>query len=122
MLVLVTGCSTMQPVAEPRDFVKTRQPSIVWLSRSSQQAMVALEGPRLVGDSIVGFVDGEYMEIPMSEVRTMQAKQYSRSRTTTFLLGLTGAVAAGVILLSGGMGHNVDPTEEDDIGIIRFSR
>jgi len=117
MLVLVTACSTMQPVAQPRDFIQTRQPAVVWLSHD-QQAMISMDAPRLVGDSVVGFVEGEYTEIALSRITGMQAKQYSRSRTTGFILGLVGLTAAVVLTVTGGHGANPEMDGEDDIGIL----
>jgi hypothetical protein len=122
LLVMMTACSTMQPVAQPRDFLLTRQPAVIWLSKSSDQTMVAVDAPKLLGDSIVGFVEGDYVEIPIKDVKSMQARQYSRSRTTAFLLG-AGALAVGLALIvTGGLGSNSDMIDEDDIGIIRFGR
>lgn len=121
MLVMVTACSTMQPVARPREFMQARQPSIVWVDHAGQQ-MVSIEGPQLMGDSIVGFIEGEYTEIPMSQIRSMQAKQYSRSRTTAFLAGMVAVAAAAIFLVSGGTGSTSDQIDEDDIGMTPLNR
>lgn len=122
MLVLLVGCQTMQPVAEPRVFLQSRQPSVVWLAKSSDPTMFVLEGPQLLGDSIVGFVEGEYTEIPIATIKSMQAKQYSRGRTTAFLVGAGAAVLALTFIITGGMGSSYDMTDEDDIGILQFRR
>ena len=120
LLLTMTACTSMQPVAQPREFVATRQPAVVWLSKATEPNMFVLDSPKLVGDSIVGFIEGEYAEIPIMQIRSMQAKQYSRGRTTAFALG-TAAVALGAFLLiSGGHGAAPDMDGEDDIGIIRF--
>lgn len=118
MLLLVTACSTMQPVAQPREFLQTRQPSVVWLSRDSEQTMLSMDAPRLIGDSIVGFVEGEYMEIPLASVKGMQAKQYSRARTTGFMIGLAGLAVAALFLISGGTGAHMEEDGENEIGIL----
>ena len=118
MLVLVTACSSMQPVAQPREFLQSRQPSVVWLSQESQQTMVSVDAPRLIGDSIVGFVEGEYVEIPITSVRGMQARQYSRGRTAAFIVGLVGVAVAMLVVVSGGIGANPEMDGEDDIGIL----
>lgn len=121
MLLMMTACTTMQPVSRPREFMKSRQPSVVWVNHSGQK-LVSLEGPQLVGDSIVGFIEGEYTEIPMSQIESMHAKQYSRSRTTAFVAGMVGVAAAAILLLSGGMGAGMDEIGEDDIGIVPLNR
>jgi hypothetical protein len=122
LMLMMTACSTMQPVAQPRDFLEARSPSVIWLSKSSDPNLVALDGPKLMGDSIVGFIEGEYTEIALSQIKQIQAKQYSRSRTTAFLIG-AGAVAVGLFfVIQGGHGATYDQNEEDDLGIVRFRR
>ena len=122
MLVTLTACSTMQPVAQPREFMATRQPSVVWVSKASEPNMLVLDAPKLIGDSIVGFIEGEYTEIAMGQIRAMQARQYSRGRTTAFAVGAVATVIGAFLLIQGGHGANPELDGEDDIGIIRFRR
>jgi hypothetical protein len=122
MLVTLTACSTMQPVTQPREFMAARQPSVVWLAKSSEPNMFVLEAPKLVGDSIVGFIEGEYTEIALNQIKAMQAKQYSRSRTTLFVVGAAALVGGLFLVVKSGGGANYDMDGEDDIGIIRFRR
>ena len=122
MLVLVTACSSMQPVAQPREFLESRQPSVVWLSRDAVQSMVAMDAPRLMGDSVVGLVEGDYQEIPLASVKAMQARQYSRGRTIGFLAAIAATTVAALVLISGGLGTGVDMNEEDDVGILPIGR
>lgn len=122
MLIMVTACSTMQPVAQPQEFLRTRQPSVVWLSQESRQSMISVDAPRLIGDSIVGFVEGEYVEIHIASVKGMQARQYSRSRTTAFVLGIVGVAAVMALTVGGGLGANHDKVDEEDIGILPVFR
>jgi hypothetical protein len=122
LLLTMTACTSMQPVAQPREFMATRQPAVVWVSKAAEPNMFALDAPKLIGDSIVGFIEGEYTEIPIPQIRAMQARQYSRGRTVAFALG-TAVVAVGAFLLiKGGGGATFDQNEEDDLGIIRFGR
>jgi hypothetical protein len=122
LLLMMTACSTMQPVSQPRAFLESQRPAVVWLSKTNDQTMLALNAPQLVGDSVVGFVEGEYSEIALSQIRSMQAKQYSRGRTTAFVAG-AAAIAVGLFfVVSGGHGSNTELDGEDDIGIIRFRR
>ena len=122
LLLTMTACTSMQPVAQPREFMATRQPSVVWVSKASEPNMFALDAPKLIGDSIVGFIEGEYTEIPIPQIRAMQAKQYSRGRTMAFALGTAAAAVGAFLLIKGGHGATPDQDGEDDIGIIRFRR
>jgi hypothetical protein len=114
ILVTVTGCSTMQPVAQPREFMQARKPGRIWVTRQATPTMVEVSAPQMVGDSLVGFVEGEYVEIPFNDVQTVQARQYSRSRTMAFILGISAVVVGGLILAGGGLGSNM---VEDDCDV-----
>ena len=119
MLVVVTGCSTMQPVSTPKPFLETSQPRVIWVTRQASPTMITVTGPRLMGDTIVGFVEGEYTELPLVEVKSVQAKQYSRPRTAAFLVGLTAVSVAVALLMTGGQGEHLQDDGENEIGIIR---
>jgi|SRR5687768_4331857 len=107
ILVTVTACSTMQPVAQPREFMQLRKPGTVWVTRQAIPAMVELNAPQMVGDSLVGFIEGEYVEIPFNQVQSIQAKQYSRGRTMAFILGVSAVVVGALLLTGGGLGSNM---------------
>src|SRR5688572_14266204 len=106
ILATVMGCSTMQPVAQPREFMRSRKPKTVWITQESANTMVALNAPQLVGDSLVGFIEGEYVEIPMVQIQGIQAKQYARGRTVAFILGMTAAAIAGLLIMGSGLGES----------------
>jgi hypothetical protein len=114
ILVTVTACSTMQPVAQPREFMQARKPGTIWVTRQETASMVELNAPQMVGDSLVGFVEGEYVEIPFNQVRSIQAKQYSRGRTMAFILGISAVVVGGLLIAGGGVGANM---VEDDCDV-----
>jgi hypothetical protein len=119
LLLTMTGCTVMAPVAGPKEFIPVHEPSIVWVRASGSAQTIALEGPRLVGDTIVGFVEGEYTELPLAQIETMRARQFSRGRTTTLLAGM-GALAVGLFfVLGGGHGSAAEGLDEDDIGFRR---
>ena len=116
LLLSMTGCTVMAPVAGPREFIPVHEPSIVWVRASGSAETIALEGPRLVGDTIVGFADGEYMELPLAQIETMRARQFSRGRTTTLVAGMSALAVGLFFVLGGGHGSAVEGLDEDDIG------
>jgi hypothetical protein len=119
LLVTMTGCTVMAPVAGPRQYIPTHEPSVIWVKRADAAQTIAIEGPRVIGDTLVGFVLGEYTELPLIQVQSVRARQFSRSRTTALLIGM-GALAVGLtFILSGGHGGALDPTDEEDIGFRR---
>lgn len=119
LLISVTACTSMQPVAQPREFMQMRRPPVVWVSQGTEIGMMAVESPKLEGDSLVGFVEGEYTEIAMNSVKSMQAKQYSRKTTALFAVGVSAVLATLLFVVKGGSGSGQDMTGEEDIGIIR---
>lgn len=119
LIFTTTGCSAMAPVVAPKDFIEARRPAVVWVTTTSEPAMKQIDGPKLQGDTLVGFIEGEYTEIPLNNVKAMQARQYSRKKTTLFAI-IGSAILAGVIFaIEGGVGSNTEMDGEDDIGIIR---
>ena len=121
LLATLAGCTTMRPVnGPPKEFITVHEPSVVWVTRAEPATPIALEAPRVLGDTIVGFVEGEYTELPVTQIRTVQAKQFSRGRTTAFLVGM-GVLAAGLtFVLAGGHGTAAEMLEEEDIGVRLF--
>jgi hypothetical protein len=119
LIFSTTGCSAMAPVAQPKNFVEARRPEVVWLTTTDEPVMKQLDGPKLQGDTIVGFIEGEYTEIPLVNVKAMQAKQYSRKKTTLFALIASAIVVGLIFTIEGGVGADTDMIGEDDIGVIR---
>src|SRR3712207_869395 len=78
LLLATAACSSVQPIAQPREFIATRQPQTVWVTTSEWTEPVPVIQPKVVGDTIGGTVYGEYMQVPLAQVSSVQAKQYSR--------------------------------------------
>lgn len=112
LLLSFVSCTTLKPVADANSYVSTSRPSEVWVKTDDRT--VLLEGPRLLGDTLVGFVDGEYREFLPGEVRSMQVRRPASGRTALFVSGLVvvGAVLIGM-LASTGPSSSL-PTPEDD--------
>lgn len=101
--VLAGGaCSTLRPVATPMQFIPTERPSQVWVT-TSENATMRLEGPRLLGDTLVGFVAGRYEEIPLPQARTMWVRTPAPKRTAFLVAGLA-IVGAGLLYMLAGNG------------------
>ncbi len=92
---LVTACRTVVPVPSPAQYVSTKAPGLVWVTKTDN-TVLALGSPHVVGDTLTGFVKGgEYLEMPLSNVQSMRASVAAPHRTALLVgtVTLVGAVA-----------------------------
>jgi len=88
-------------VPSPAHFVATKSPGMVWVTKTDN-TVVALQSPQIIADTLGGFVKGDFIEMPLSSVLSMRARQAAPRRTALLLSGLTlgGAVALAIALHS----------------------
>ncbi|MGH7607585.1 MAG: hypothetical protein ACREME_09610 [Gemmatimonadales bacterium] len=112
LLLSMVACTTLRPVSDYQTYVSTARPHRVWVT-PRDAAPLLLDGPRLIQDTLVGFVDGRYREFAPADVQQVQVRTPARGRTA-FLVGaavVLGAVALSV--LSGGGPDTYIPSPED---------
>jgi hypothetical protein len=95
LVPLLAACSTVVPVASPGEYISTEQPERVWVTRADG-AVIVLDAPQLFGESLVGFVNGNYEEMPLGQVTQLQARRAAPGRTVLLIAG-TVVVIGGVI-------------------------
>lgn len=112
LMFSLVSCSTLRPVADANSYLSTTRPTQVWVR--TDQRTVMLEGPRLLGDTLVGFVDGEYREFLPGEVRGVDVRKPARGRTALLVSGMVivGAFLIGALASTGPA--SAQPTPEDD--------
>ncbi len=87
----------------PAQFIAAKAPQIVWVTTAGN-SQVALLSPRVRADTLGGLADGvHYVEMPLSTVQSMRARQPAVRRTLFLVGGLTLAVAS-LAAISGGTG------------------
>jgi len=111
-IALLAACSTLQPVAAPQQFIPTAQPTRIWVTQSDNSTLM-LEAPRLLGDTLVGFVGGRYQELLLPQVRWMGVRQPAPRRTTVLVAGLV-FVGAGLIAMLASSGPGGGPMGGED--------
>lgn len=112
LLGSMIGCTTLRPVADYQQYVRSTQPSQLWITPQDAKP-IRLEAPRFVNDTLVGFVSGHYREFAPGDVRRVQVRQPATGRTM-ILVG--AAVTVGALLLSilaSGGPDTYIPTPED---------
>ena len=114
LLASFTGCTTVGPVQSPTKYIAQKQPRTIWLTRSNHQ-VVRVSGPRLVNDTVVGAVNGQYTEIPLSDVTRVVAVQSAPGKTIAVAaLGGVAMVAGLVWIFSHGQGGTGTPINQFD--------
>jgi hypothetical protein len=102
----------LRPVATPQEFIPAARPDRIWVTRTDNSKLM-MEGPRLIGDTLVGWVGGKYEEILLPETRWMSVRQPAPRRTAMLIAGGV-VVGAGLLFLLAGNGQGgTPPTSED---------
>ena len=108
-MLAITGaaCTTVAPIQSPARYIAGQKPRTVWLTKTNK-SVVRVDGPRMLGDTVVGSVAGEYTEIPLSDVTRASAVEADKGKTVlaAVLGGGVTIAAAAVIFSHGGSSHN----------------
>ena len=95
LVASLAACHTVAEVGYPQEFVESKGPTHVWVTRGDKSTM-ELWNPQVHGDTLAGFVGGrgDYYEIPLSDVKIMRATFAAPARTAL-------VVGAGVLFTAG---------------------
>ena len=97
-LILSTAACTTIGQVPPRDFVISHRPMQVWITETDS-SVVSLFRPRVLGDTLTGFVNGKFQMIPLTRVQLMNARRSAPGRTTLLVAGaIAGVVLAGWLI------------------------
>jgi len=111
LLAGLAACHTVSEVGYPAEFVESKGPTHVWVTRGDKSTM-ELWNPQIHGDTLAGFVGGrgDYFEMPLSDVKLMRAS-FSAPARTALVVGAGVLFTAGMFqVLTGGnftKGNNV---------------
>jgi len=98
--LFAAACTTVANVQNPGTYVASKQPRTVWLTKSDH-SIVRMNGPRMVGDTVVGSVNGQYTEVAMTDVTGMQAIVPDKTKTIAIAaVGVAATAAALVVIFS----------------------
>jgi hypothetical protein len=93
-LLLTIGCTTRYSI-QPAHLSPTNRPDRVWVTRTDESTL-AVDQPRVNGDSLFGIVDGTPERISLADVRGLRAERVSLTRTAGLLVAMSGVTAAVV--------------------------
>jgi hypothetical protein len=90
-----TACRTMKPVSLEQ--LNVLKPDRVWVT-DADRPVVVVSGPHVVGDTLVGFVNGNYEQLPNAGLKRVTAQTLAPTRTALLAVGLATALGAAVLL------------------------
>lgn len=89
----------MSTVKTPANYIESVQPKLVRVTRSDGTRF-NMTGAHLQGDTLMGFVVhpggamGEFTELPLGDVKQVEAQQYAHGKTALAIVAGIGAWAA----------------------------
>jgi hypothetical protein len=105
LCITLAACQTRGVVGYPAEFISTRGPTHVWVTQPDN-SVVELSNPQIHGDTLVGFSEGTYIEMPLSDVKLMKASFPAPARTAI----VAGASAIGLALAVAALMGNASTT------------
>jgi len=99
LVIGLTACSTMGPIAA-REYIPVNRPNQIWVT-GRDNAVVKVQVPRLLGDTLVGYVNGEYHEMMLSQTKQVRARVPQPGRTVLAIGAGVGAVVGVAYLIAG---------------------
>jgi len=94
LLCAATACETMKPLQPSQ--LSSQTINRVWVTRGNDSAIVLMH-PEVRGDTLAGFVNGQYEEMPLSEARTLRAREPARGRTALLASAVAAAALGGLL-------------------------
>jgi hypothetical protein len=106
------ACYTMRPVTYEQ--LGVARPGAVYITRSDQSEVI-LETPRVFGDTLVGYINGEFQELSVTELKPQlyRVRQMAGVRTAGLVVASALSVGTFVFLVSGA-GSHVNPEDTKD--------
>jgi hypothetical protein len=95
----VPSCKTMKPVS--LDELRTMKPEQVWVTQNDQ-TVVLVSTPQVVGDTLVGYVNGNYEEMPSSQFKKVIMQVGDTKRTALLVAVLAAGFGGMAYALTGG--------------------
>jgi hypothetical protein len=104
------ACHTMRPVTLGE--LGAMRPSEVRVTRADQ-SVVVVSGPQTFGDTLVGYVNGQFEEMPGVGLKQMLVRRSARGRTAALVAAGAVGIAALAALVSGA-GDYRNPADRHD--------
>ena len=115
LLLGMAACTSVRPV-QPAQLTPEYGPDVVWVTRTNNTVLQVVE-PVMKRDTLRGKLNGERVRIPLSEIRSVQAKLPDHKKTailfTTVGVGVIATMYVGLVSKAGAGTYVVDCTRDD---------
>ena len=97
--------------------ISVQRPTNVWVTRDDR-SVVVMNGPQVFGDTLVGYIGGQFYELPTADIERVTIKRSAKGKTIALVAAsIAGAAAIGVVI--SGLGEQsfagmVDCNDEPD--------
>ena len=95
------ACKTMSPVTLQQ--LATLNAERVWVTESDQ-SIVLVSRPQVEGDTLVGYVNDEYEEIPAARLTQVRVLKAAPARTVLLAVGIAAGVGGFAYMITGAIG------------------
>jgi hypothetical protein len=97
LLVGTVGCHTLQPIAQPEQFIPAHNPKVVYVTYNDN-SIVPVESPTVSGDTLYGKWQGldEPVAAPLSHLKVIESVQPNKKRTAFAIATITAVGVAGI--------------------------
>lgn len=110
--VALTACHSMTPLSWSE--VAGLRPSRVWVTHADQ-SVAEVSGPQVFGDTLVGYVNGGFVELPTAAIKQVVMRRPARGKTMALVAAsIAGAAAVAVVVSSIGAPDAKDGVNCDD--------
>lgn len=99
------ACHTLRPVTLQQ--VGIAKPSEVKVTRGDQ-SVVTVSGPQVLGDTLVGYVNGKFEELVGADLKQVRMKSPAKGKTTALIL-VTAVGIAGFAMMLTSSGTPAEP-------------
>jgi hypothetical protein len=97
LMFTLTACTTFGPVSA-REYLPIAHPTNIWITTEDNH-VVKMQAPKLLGDTLVGYVNGDFQEVRLSQAKQIQARQMQPGRTAMLIgAGVLGIVVVGKLV------------------------
>jgi hypothetical protein len=113
VLLAATACHTMQPLT--MEELNTLRPQHAWVTDENSSTFM-ISGPQVFGDTVVGYVEGRFRELPGSDLKQVAIRRPDRKKTIMLAVASTAAaVGVGVIISGTGLFGRTPGTDCNDV-------
>lgn len=92
------ACTTMK--SPTLDQLRALGPDRVWVTASDQSVVLVYE-PKVVGDTLVGYIGRQRSKLPSARIRQLRVRAPAHTRTALLAVGLVAGFGGVLVAISG---------------------